>query len=272
MPAFIFLCAPLLPLAGAALVPREAATLSPVADGNIAHADAANATIPAVLRMTACSPSRLEDAAAAWAALSPHMGVELSADAECEGYLRRSWGERHASLFRNLSAWLGPLAGPIKSDLWRAARLYDSGGIYSDADVEPLVPLSAFLDDERIELLVPLGAPMGLFNGSLFNALIMARPNHPVLADTLARMLACTSRCSYTQWSGTRHMQDALLAYLRRDRLEPGDYEVAGGRIVRVLREVCESEREIATCHVESTSTPAVRVANSHAYRSARGC
>lgn len=52
------------------------------------------------------------------------------------------YSDEHVKLFQ----WIPD--GPIKADFWRVCVLHTFGGVYSDADNEPLVPLSDFVRDD----------------------------------------------------------------------------------------------------------------------------
>ena len=230
--------------------------------GNASNASASEdlrAEIPPVLLLTARDPSVLpEKVLRSWIDLNPGLRFEVSSDADCLAYLRSAWGERHARFFESIRD------GPIKADFWRAAKLYRDGGVYTDVDLQPVLPLSSVLE-QRLELVVPLGAPLGIFKGELFNAFIAVRPRHPVLLDYANRMLALADQLyDYSAWSGTRHMRAALKAYLNLSDATPlagGDYPTAGGRAVRVLRELCPegiAQNGFQSCYVEATKRNAL--------------
>lgn len=57
-------------------------------------------------------------------------------------FLLKEYSESHLNLFNYIKD------GPIKADFFRICILYKYGGIYSDIDNIPLVPLSDFIENE----------------------------------------------------------------------------------------------------------------------------
>lgn len=76
-----------------------------------------------------------------WTALNPEYKIELFNDEDCENFLLNEFSELERDIFRFINR------GVFKSDFWRMFILYKRGGIYVDADIEPLIPLSEFIDD-----------------------------------------------------------------------------------------------------------------------------
>ena len=109
--------------------------------GNASNASASEdlrAELQPVLLLTARDPSVLpEKVLRSWIDLNPGLRFEVSSDADCLAYLRSAWGERHARFFESIRD------GPIKADFWRAAKLYRDGGVYTDVDLQPVLPLSS---------------------------------------------------------------------------------------------------------------------------------
>jgi len=74
-----------------------------------------------------------------WKTLNPNYEIFLFDDSMCEQFLLKEFSELHYDIFKFIPD------GPIKSDFWRLCVLYKYGGIYVDADIEPLIPLDAYL-------------------------------------------------------------------------------------------------------------------------------
>lgn len=77
-----------------------------------------------------------------WKKLNPEYEIKLYNDEMCEDFLQQHFGENHSNVFKNINC------GIYKSDFWRVCILYIYGGIYVDADIEPLIPLTSFLGDD----------------------------------------------------------------------------------------------------------------------------
>ena len=74
-----------------------------------------------------------------WKTLNPNYEIFLFDDSMCEQFLLKEYSELHYNIFKFIRD------GPIKSDFWRLCILYKYGGIYVDADIQPLIPLDAYL-------------------------------------------------------------------------------------------------------------------------------
>lgn len=79
-----------------------------------------------------------------WIALNPEYKIELFNDLDCENFLLNEFSETERDIFRFINC------GVMKSDFWRMFILYKRGGIYVDADIEPLMPLTEFINDGDI--------------------------------------------------------------------------------------------------------------------------
>ena len=66
--------------------------------------------------------------------------------------------------------------GPIKADFWRICALYKYGGIYSDIDIEPLIPLSKFIEPN-----VSFVTCSAYRRGLLFNPSFIIAPKESII-------------------------------------------------------------------------------------------
>jgi hypothetical protein len=74
-----------------------------------------------------------------WKILNPNYEIFLFDDSMCEQFLLKEYSQLHYNIFKFIRD------GPIKSDFWRLCILYKYGGIYVDADIQPLIPLDSYL-------------------------------------------------------------------------------------------------------------------------------
>jgi hypothetical protein len=74
-----------------------------------------------------------------WKKLNPNYDFFLFDDSMCEQFLLKEYSQLHYNIFKFIRD------GPIKSDFWRLCILYKYGGIYVDADIQPLIPLDTYL-------------------------------------------------------------------------------------------------------------------------------
>jgi len=75
-----------------------------------------------------------------WRRLNPEYAIKLYDDNMCASFLLTEFTQKHLDLFNFLQD------GPIKADFWRLCVLYKYGGVYIDADAEPLISLQDFID------------------------------------------------------------------------------------------------------------------------------
>jgi hypothetical protein len=76
-----------------------------------------------------------------WKNLNPEYNIELYDDQRCLDFLDKHYGKKYCDLFRFIKD------SPIKADFFRACIIYLKGGIYADADIKPVKPLSHYVDD-----------------------------------------------------------------------------------------------------------------------------
>lgn len=75
-----------------------------------------------------------------WKKMNPGLTIRLFNNKMCERFLLNEFSPLHRDIFAFIRH------GPIKADFWRVCILYKYGGIYSDVDIQPLVPLNQFID------------------------------------------------------------------------------------------------------------------------------
>lgn len=77
-----------------------------------------------------------------WKMLNPEYEIKLYDDTMCRDFLLKECGELHRNIFDYIPD------GPIKADFWRVCIINKYGGLYVDADIEPLVPLNTYIEDD----------------------------------------------------------------------------------------------------------------------------
>jgi len=77
-----------------------------------------------------------------WARLNPEWEIKLYDDNLCAKFLLEEYSQLHADIFNFIPD------GPIKADFWRVCIINKYGGLYVDADIEPLVPLSEYIEKD----------------------------------------------------------------------------------------------------------------------------
>ena len=73
--------------------------------------------------------------------MNPGYKINFYDNIDCEIFLLNEYGKEYLEIFQYIKD------GPIKSDFWRVCILYKYGGIYSDIDIEYMVPFDDFIKD-----------------------------------------------------------------------------------------------------------------------------
>jgi mannosyltransferase OCH1-like enzyme len=120
---------------------------------------------------------------------NPDFKVTLSDNEDCQEFLKTHFPPEVAQAFDALKP------GAYKADLWRLCVLYVSGGIYMDIKLQNQVPLNSLLDREYFVY-------DGVFTKdkqypSIYNGLIISRPNNPILLKGIVQILINVSKGYY---------------------------------------------------------------------------
>jgi hypothetical protein len=129
-----------------------------------------------------------------WKILNPDYEIKLYDDELCEKFLLEEFSELHRDIFKFIKD------GPIKSHFWRVCIIYKYGGLYVDADIEPLVPLNEYIEPDVDFVTCISGFKQFGFNPHF----IMAKPNNEILKkciDTYIQYFTDKKEYSYCDWS-----------------------------------------------------------------------
>lgn len=174
---------------------------------------------------------KMELYASKWKKLNPEYDIKLFDNAMCEKFLLEEFGEVHRKVFNFVSD------GPIKADFWRICILYKYGGVYSDIDNEPFVPIKDFLDPS-----------VSLLTCSTYMKDMAFNPNFIIAHKKCEILKRCIDwylikyiknhRYEYWEWSIMRAFSDTMLIsnYNRHE----GIYDYNGVKI-QILKE-CPGE------------------------------
>ena len=77
-----------------------------------------------------------------WKRLNPEYDIQYYDDNRIRQFLRDYYPNSYLKYFNKLDSYEG--AGPIKSDFWRVCILYKFGGVYVDADIEPIESIKTY--------------------------------------------------------------------------------------------------------------------------------
>ena len=129
-----------------------------------------------------------------WSKLNPDYEIKLYDDKMCEEFLSEEFSELHSDIFKYIKD------GPIKADFWRVCILYKYGGVYVDADIEPLVPIDEFIETNSDFITCSSSRFYALFNPNF----IMTYKENDILKnciDVYIKKYNDTEIYSYINWS-----------------------------------------------------------------------
>lgn len=132
-----------------------------------------------------------------WKKLNPEYNIVLYDNNDCIKFLETYYKDPiYVDIFNYIKD------GPIKADFWRVCILNKFGGVYSDIDVKPLVPINEFMED-GVTFLTCLSHYK--YRKNLLNPhFIISTPNHPILQkciDTYITKYKNKDKYSYWKWS-----------------------------------------------------------------------
>jgi hypothetical protein len=98
--------------------------------------------IPKIIYMCHKNLDKIKIYSKNWSKLNPEYEIKLYDDKLCEKFFLEEYSKLHYDIFKFIKD------GPIKADFWRICIIYKYGGYYVDADIEPLVPLKTYVEDD----------------------------------------------------------------------------------------------------------------------------
>lgn len=175
------------------------------------------AEVPRLIHIS-CGPgdcNQLESAPARalqwWRALNPGFEVVVHNETSCLAFLASAYNASLVATYRSIPQW----AHRVRSDLWRLAFLLRHGGVYADADIEPVVALTAMMEPgDRFV------TSRSLVQNMINPHFVIAAPGEPLLLETLRELLSRnTTIASLSRYGSSELHPDtghrAMLAYNR---------------------------------------------------------
>ena len=150
--------------------------------------------IPKIIYMCYNNLGTIQKYSENWKILNPDYEIKLYDDELCEKFLLEEFSELYRDIFKFIKD------GPIKSDFWRVCIIYKYGGLYVDADIEPLVPLNEYIEPDADFVTCINGFETIGFNPHF----IMAKPNNEILKKCIATYIEYfikNKEYSYSDWS-----------------------------------------------------------------------
>jgi hypothetical protein len=164
-----------------------------------------------------------------WLALNPEYEVKLYDNKKCISFIGKNFSKTHMRVFEFLKD------GPIKADFWRLCILYKKGGVYSDADNVPLIPLKEFINADANFITCSSYWDSGKMNYNP-NFIVCGKNNWIIknCIDWYINKYKKGDKYDYWEWSIMRCLTDVLIIpnYDKQDGL----YTVDGMRI-QIIKE-----------------------------------
>jgi hypothetical protein len=134
-------------------------------------------TIPKVIYICDKTIDQIAIYSKNWKMLNPNYRIILFDDEKCRTFIHNNFKPIVLEIYDYIPS------GPIKADLWRICILLKYGGIYVDADVEPILPLHKFLIPNADFITCKSYLPTGVrkFNPNF----IVSNKNNPILHNAL---------------------------------------------------------------------------------------
>lgn len=101
-----------------------------------------NIMISKTIYMTYKELDKLEIYSKKWRELNPEYEIKLYDDEMCKKFLLEEYSQLHLDVFNYIKD------GPIKCDFWRLCIINKYGGLYVDADINPLVSLKDYIEED----------------------------------------------------------------------------------------------------------------------------
>jgi hypothetical protein len=163
-----------------------------------------NKSIPKTIYICNKTLDKSEQSTNLWKTLNPDYNIQVYDDSMCKDFLLNIYGKLYLDIFNYL------IDGPIKADFWRICILYKYGGVYSDIDIVPLVPISSFLDPSIQLLTCSSYYPKDMYNPHL----IISTANNIILKrciDVYINKFNNKMAYSYWDWSIVKVFNDVVL-------------------------------------------------------------
>ena len=188
-----------------------------------------------------------------WEKLNPDFNVFLFDDNDCIRFLTEYYGQKFAFIFNYIPD------GAIKSDFWRVCVLYKMGGVYADADIEPLIPISQFVQPGIHMLTCHSILSPNMAKDSLNPHFIISEAESPILKDCIdeyVKKFVNDDLYDYWKWSITSIMPYVINTLTTEGALESKSAEIITNQDLKLqfLQEVCPDTIDVgssflAGCH-----------------------
>ena len=207
--------------------------------------------IPKTIYMTYKDKSVPQKVLDRWKKLNPDYNIVFHNNTDGYNYILKEYGQDFADFFNEIEF------GPIKADFWRLCILYKEGGIYSDIDLVPYIPISEFIPKD-----ITFCTLIAAYNdGKMTQSFIASTKGNLIIKKCIEKMYS--KRNGYQKWwgikyykkywalSGTYDMYDVLSEYLDTGFIKPGTYNINRQKIL-LFKEKCKSVLLGYDCHISN--------------------
>ena len=151
-----------------------------------------NRMIPKVVHRTTRSFEKLQETS-----MSNHAEIWESLGFEVRNYTDQDCDRYVQNCLRggDYEAYCDLIPRVLRTDIWRLCVLYAEGGVYTDIHIKPMMKLNSLFEN-RIEHVFVID--IDDHNKRVYNALIMARKESPLIMAILQRTLAHVRERIYT--------------------------------------------------------------------------
>ena len=217
-----------------------------------------NPDIPNTIWLTYKTKNVPDKVVSNWRNLNPEYDIEFYDHDDVYNYLLENYNREFADFHKEMPY------GAIKGDIFRLAILYQYGGVYSDVDNHPLVPIKDFLPSD-VQLCTVYNEP----NGRIAQAFICTIPKNPVIKASLDIMInklrirkkykegkiKCPwgNNSEYNYLIGTIDFATALKEYLNVQKLSSGMIETPEQKIY-LLEQICPPSDPHLGCYFTDDS------------------
>lgn len=130
-----------------------------------------------------------------WEKLNPDWKIQLYDDKLCKKFLLENYSQLHVDIFDFIPD------GPIKADFWRVCILNKYGGLYVDADIEPIKKLDSYIDeDDHFVTCISALSP----NHHMNPHFILSYKDNPILEECINKYIKFykdKKKYKYWDWS-----------------------------------------------------------------------